>query len=270
MTIPIIALAACLSFFGFLYSFQEKLLYFPDKNLIASPRDLNLNFENIFFQTKDKKTLHAWFIKNDKAKFTILFCHGNAGNISHRLESIDLFHQLHLNVFIFDYRGYGKSNGTPSEEGSYEDVFSAWNYLTKEKQINENQIIIFGRSLGGAIASFLASKVKSKAVVLESTFSSFHSIAKDHYPWLPVRQLARLKYETINHVKNIKSPILIAHSKDDEIIPFRHGQNIFEQANEPKEFLTLRGNHNGGFLLSKKDYMKSLAKFIDSQNAKEK
>jgi len=259
----IIAIAgAFIIFAGFLFIFQSRLVYYPERLLLADPGSIGLYFENISFETSDSIELSGWFIPGDNARGVILFCHGNAGNISHRLESIQIFHQLGLDVFIFDYRGYGQSEGKPTEHGTYEDAEAAWQYLVEERQMSPSQVIIFGRSLGGAVASWLAQSHTPGALILESTFTSLPDIAATLYPYLPVRLLLRFEYDTAEYLSRVYCPVLIVHSPDDEIMPFRHGQQLFEIAREPKKFLEISGTHNEGFIISSKDYEAGLNAFI--------
>ena len=188
--------------------------------------------------------------------------HGNAGNISHRLDSISIFHQLGLSVLIIDYRGYGKSTGSPSEEGTYIDAETAWQHLTQEKNINSNEIIIFGRSLGGAVANWLADKYTPAALIIESSFTSIPDIGKHYYPYLPINLLARIKYPSIDRMNNIMSPVLVIHSENDEIVPYKFGKELFEKANQPKVFLDINGGHNDGFLISGDKYTDGINRFI--------
>jgi len=192
----------------------------------------------------------------------ILFCHGNAGNISHRLESIQIFHRLGLNVFIFDYRGYGRSEGKPSEIGTYRDVEAVWQYLVEERQVSPNRIVVFGRSLGGAVAAWSANRHTPGALILESAFTSVPDIAAKLYPYLPVRLLSRFKYNTAEYLDEVDCPVLIVHSREDEIMPFSHGKQLFERARGPKEFLEISGTHNEGFITSEKRYIEGLNTFI--------
>jgi len=196
----------------------------------------------------------------------LLFCHGNAGNISHRLESIRIFHQLGLNVFIFDYRGFGRSAGSISELGSYADVEAAWTYLIKQRNIAPEKIILFGRSLGSGIAAWLAKEKKSLAIILESSFISIPELARKYYPIFPIKLLARIKYPVIDYVKQISCAKLIIHSIDDELIPYQHGQRNFQMAYEPKRFLSIRGSHNEGFLISKEEYISGIEAFLSYLN----
>jgi fermentation-respiration switch protein FrsA (DUF1100 family) len=251
---------------AFIYFRQSSLIYYPNmpgRTLEVTPGAIGLAYEDVEFLTGDNVKLHGWFIPNESAKGTLLFFHGNAGNISHRLESIKLFHKLGLNVFIIDYRGYGQSEGKVSEQGTYRDASAAWNYLTGTRGISAKQIIIFGRSLGASIASWLASKQPPAALIIESGFTSVPSMAKRLYPFLPVRWLSVFRYDTREYVRNISSPVLVAHSRNDDIIPFAEGLEIFEAAPKAKQFLEMRGGHNDGFMVSGLAYIEGLNSFID-------
>jgi uncharacterized protein len=258
-----------------LYLGQSNLVYMPSQELVDTPASMGIKFEDIQIKTKDNVNLDAWFVPakdNDKVgKGVILFCHGNGGNISNRISYLPIFKDLGLATFLFDYRGYGKSEGKPSEEGTYNDVEAAWQYLTQEKQIPPQKIIIYGESLGGAIASYLAQKISQQerknsagGLILASTFTSISDRASELYPFLPIRFLSRFSYNSIDRLPSIKSPVLIIHSTDDEIIPFHHGDRNFQAANQPKKLVKLRGDHNGGFLDSLETYRNGLNEFIQS------
>ena len=263
----LLLLGACiyLVLIAFIYYSQSSLIYYPNmpgRNLVATPEHIGLKYQNVQLVTADGINLHGWFIPSNSAKGTVLFFHGNAGNISHRLESINIFNRLDLNVFIFDYRGYGQSEGKVTEKGTYRDAEAAWNYLTESRGINAKQIVIFGRSLGASIASWLASKHPPAALVIESGFTSIPSMAKRIYPFLPVRWLTYFQYDTKNNVTKISCPILVVHSKNDEIIPFEEGREIYNAAPETRQFLELQGGHNDGFLISGSIYVEGLRSFI--------
>lgn len=256
-----ILLWACLLFtvlyvgFGLiLYLLQSKLLYCPVRKVCYSPEELGLRFEEVTLTTCDGVKLNGWYIPAPKAKFTVLFLHGNGGNIMHRLDSIQLFYSLGLNCFIFDYQGYGKSTGKPTEQGTYLDATAAYEWLTKEKEIKPRDIVIFGRSLGGSIATELASKVEAGSLVLESTFTSYVAMGKKFYWYMPVKWFARYQYNTLEYIKDVKCPVMIIHSPDDEIIPFEFGRQLYIAANEPKKFVEISGGHNDGFLVSAELY----------------
>lgn len=249
----------------YIFVMQPQLLYYPDlpsRTVLATPADIGLAYEEVTLATEDGPVLQGWFIPHQAARGTLLFCHGNAGNISHRLDSIRLFHDLGLNVLIFDYRGYGESDGKPTEAGTYRDADAAWRYLTEVRTVQSHDVVIFGRSLGAAVAADLATRTTPAAVILESAFTSVPDMAAAIYPWLPVRMLARYQYDTREKLRRITHPVLIIHSSEDEIIPFAHGRQLFESAHEPKRFLELHGGHNDGFLTSSGDYTRELDSFI--------
>ncbi len=248
------------------YLNQSSLLYLPNlptRTVARNPADLGLAFSAVKLVTEDDVTLDAWYIPATEPKAQLLFFHGNAGNISHRLDSIKTFHDLGLSTLIIDYRGYGNSTGHPTEAGTYLDAQAAWHYLTDTLQSPANRIIIFGRSLGGPIAAHLASRHPSAALILESTFTSAPDLAAGVYPYLPARWLTRFSYNTADSISRVRAPVLVIHSQDDEIIPFDHGQQLFNLASDPKQFLTLQGGHNNGFSISHKHYSNGIARFID-------
>jgi fermentation-respiration switch protein FrsA (DUF1100 family) len=250
---------------GYLYFSQSRLLYYPElpsRALEASPADIGLAFETVLLTAGDGTRLHGWFVPASAPRGTLLFSHGNAGNIAHRLDSIRQFHSLGLNVLIYDYRGFGESEGKPTEAGTYLDVKAAWDYLLEERLIAPQQIIIFGRSLGAAIAAELASQHPSAGVILESAFTSVPDMAASLYPWLPVRLLSRYRYNNLEKVARITSPLLLVHSRGDEIVPYAHGERLFAHANEPKQFLELHGGHNDGNHVSHDIYTETLGKFL--------
>jgi len=249
----------------FIYSrYIEKCnLYIPYREIEATPAAIGLYFEEVSFKSDDKTTLNGWFIPNKKAKDTILFFHGNGGNISHRLEKIAILHNLGLNLFIFDYRGYGKSQGSPSEKGLYKDGEAAYEYLIKQRSIPPNNIILYGESLGGAIAIDLAKDNKVKALITENLFSSIKDITKIKYPLIPYFMF-QSRFDSLSKIKDIETPKLIIHSADDEITPFYLGEKLFQQAMPPKEFLKMRGGHNTAFVDSKEVCKSAIRSFLQS------
>ena len=249
-----------------LYLLQNRMVFLanmPGRALTATPGDAGFAYQDVSITTSDGVRLHGWFVAAKQAKATVLFLHGNAGNISHRLDSIAIFRELGLDVFIIDYRGYGQSEGKPSEQGTYLDARAAWEYLVNDREIAPKKIVIFGRSLGGAVASWLAAQTTPGAVILESTFTSAPDMAHRLYPFLPVRLMTRLKYSVKENVKRLSSPLLVVHSRQDEVIPFDMGESIFAAAPEPKQMLVITGDHSGGFLLNRNEYMIVLDKLLD-------
>lgn len=245
-----------------LYLFQSRLVFFPDRQMAATPKAIGLDYEDVYVQSGDGPRIHAWFVPAKNARYTLLFCHGNAGNISHRLESLLIFHRLGLSSLIFDYAGYGLSEGAPSEAQTYRDAEAAWRYLVEERGMQPQSIVIFGRSLGGAVATWLAAKVNAAALITESAFTSVPDMGAALYPILPVRLLARIRYDTRERIRLVNSPVLTIHSRDDEMIPFAHGQALYESASEPKTFLEIRGGHNDGFLVSGDQYVRGIESFL--------
>ena len=242
--------------------FEWKNIYYPTRKISITPESIGLKFENIFFETDDHVKLNGWYVPCEGARATLLFCHGNAGNISDRLDSIDIFHDIGLNVFIFDYRGYGKSRGLSTERGTYLDAMAAYNWLISKKKSDDDKIVIFGRSLGGSIAIDLASKINKGLLISESAFTSIIDIGKELYPFLPIKYCASTKYDSIQKIKNVKIPKLIMHSEDDEIIPLSHGEKLFKAAISPKQFYKMHGGHNDGFIVMGKEYRDTIRNFI--------
>ena len=248
-----------------IYLFQGRLVFLsnmPGRALDVSPAEIGLNFEDVSITTPDNERLHGWYVPAENSRGVVLFFHGNAGNISHRLDSINIFNDLGLDTLIIDYRGYGQSTGKTSEKGTYLDAQAAWDYLVKSRRIPADQIIIFGRSLGGAIGAWLAARQTPAAVIIESSFSSGVDMAQRLYPFLPVRLITRLKYPVAEYAGQLNCPVLVVHSRHDEIIPFEMGQAIYAAVKSDKKFVELRGDHNNGFLLSQEVYIAGLEDFI--------
>ncbi|MDJ0807495.1 MAG: alpha/beta hydrolase [Gammaproteobacteria bacterium] len=253
----------------YVYLNQSNMIYMPDvpsRQVGTSPQAIGLSYEDVELVTKDGIKLQAWYLPATQARGTLLFLHGNAGNISHRLDSLQLFHNLGLNTLIFDYRGYGNSAGKPDEAGIYQDAETAWQYLTEVRGIPPGEILLFGRSFGGAVAAYLAELHPALGLILESTFTSVPDMAAALYPWLPVRSLTKAHYDTRSRLASIEIPVLVIHSPDDEIIPYDHGRTLFELAGEPKRFLQLQGDHNYGFMKSLEAYRAGWDEFIEACN----
>ena len=247
-----------------LFFMQRSFLYRPLKQVLYDPSDINLAFEKVALKTEDGLKLGAWYIPADKAKYTVLMCHGNGGNIAHRLDTANLLNEMGLSFMVFDYRGYGTSQGKPTEQGTYLDAQAAWDWLTKVKKVPADKIIVFGRSLGGSVASHLAMNNRPLGLVVESAFSSYADIGKKFYPYLPVRHFAKFKYPTIEHVRKVDCPILFVHSRGDEVVPFEFGLKLYDAAHEPKEFVEIYGCHNDGFLFSGDTYRQGWKRWLES------
>lgn len=240
---------------------ERHSIFFPMREITDLPTAVGLQFEDIFIKKDNNILLNAWLIPKEGAKSTVLFCHGNAGNISHRLEKALIFNKLGYNIFLFDYSGYGNSKGSASEAAFYSDAYSAYNFLTKEKKVLPQEIIIYGESIGGAVAIDLAAKTAIKALIVEDTFTSIADMAKISMPFLP-SYLLSLRFNSIAKIAKIRAPKLIIHSLNDEIVPFAQGERLYEAAIAPKYFLKIRGSHNSAFMESEDLFVKGIAEFL--------
>ena len=241
---------------------ERKALYYPSRKIEFTPAELGLRYEEVFLRTADGVSLHGWFVPQEGALLTILYCHGNAGNISHRAEIAKMFNEKKMNFFIFDYRGFGRSKGWPTEKGTYLDAQAAYDYLVGRQDIDRNRIVIFGKSLGAAIAIDLASKVKAAALISESSFTSTKDMTRAIYPLLPFWFFLRSNYNAYAKIDKIDAPKLIIHSQDDEIVPFSQGQRLFAKAKPPKEFFLMRGGHNDAFYIHNAECMQRISDFL--------
>ncbi|MGM0368504.1 MAG: alpha/beta hydrolase [Actinomycetota bacterium] len=241
---------------------QSRYVYFPTRRIHSTPKDIGLEYEDVYIRTVDGVNINGWFIDSGNP-VTVLFFHGNGGNISDRLALIEIFRKIGLSTFIIDYRGYGKSGGKPTEAGTYRDAEAAWNYLVDEKKINPSEIILYGRSLGGPVAANIASSFNPRALILDSTFTSIKDIGSELYPYLPVKKFFKYDYNTISFLEGVSCPVLVMHSRDDSYIPIKHGQKIYNAIKGPREFAVIKGSHNNGFLLSADIYLKKIGAFVD-------
>ena len=248
-----------------LYLFQTRMVYFPQvgSEIAVTPKAHGLSFEAVGLPTEDGEKLAAWWVPHEAPAGTVLMFHGNAGNISHRIDYLAMLHRLGYSTLIVDYRGYGESTGSPSEEGTYRDAQAAWQWLTTVKKVPGGDIVLLGESLGGAVAVWLASRVNARALVVASSFTSVPNLGAQIYPFIPVRLISRFSYDSIGRIGSIKAPVLVAHSRDDDIIPFSHGKSLYDAASEPKAFLELRGGHNDGFIFMREEWVAQLAAFLE-------
>ena len=248
---------------------ENKTLYFPTREMEQDPDDFGLKYEDTFITTGDGVNIHGWYFPSSEANGVILFFHGNGENISHRIDFAEFFLSRGYEVFLLSYRGYGRSEGKPSEKGLYDDARAAYEYLLNEKSKEPNDIILYGFSLGGAVAIDLASKVDVSLLIVESSFTSAVDMGKRLYPHLPVSRIMRQRYESIHKIDRINVPIMIIHSPEDEIVPFEHGEKLYEKAPEPKAFLETLGNHGETLHLTDEKYLKVLMDFIKRHRQQE-
>ncbi|MGY6588665.1 MAG: alpha/beta hydrolase [Wenzhouxiangella sp.] len=264
--IVLLAALLYLGIAGAVFVFQSRLVFLPEvggREWVATPERVGLQYQVVDLETEDGETLSAWWLPHPDGGPAVLFHHGNAGNISHRLESLALFHELGASVLIFDYRGYGQSSGRPTEQGLYLDARSAYRWLLDEAGQSADSIVLFGRSLGGAVAAQLATEVDACGLIVESTFSSIKAIAREYYWWLPVGRLGRLHFPTDQRLAVVEMPVLVIHSRDDEIVPFSHAERLLEAAGSRASLLEIQGDHNHGFMQSGRSYREGLAGFLD-------
>ncbi|MDP7147268.1 MAG: alpha/beta hydrolase [Nitrospinaceae bacterium] len=249
----------------FLVSCERRIIYHPHKypegNWNSSSSSVSR--EDVHFTASDGVRLHGWYIPSAGAKATLLWFHGNAGNITHRLGNIEMLKPLNLNIFIFDYRGYGKSEGEPDEKGIYSDSQAAYDWLVKVKNILPGEIILFGRSLGGICAVEVASGNPAAGLILESVFPSAGKMAEKIFPVLPLGGAIKSRFDAISKVPDLKLPKLFIHGTQDEIVPYKLGRELFSVAADPKEFYDIQGaGHNDTFLIGGAGYFNALGQFI--------
>lgn len=261
-----LALAGYLAVGVYLVVMETRLVFHPVRALAATPSQRGMIFEDVHLKTADGERLHGWFIPHPAAALTVLFFHGNAGNLTHCLDTFAILHRIGVNILAIDYRGYGQSSGAPSEAGTYLDAEAAWYYLTTERGIDPGRIIIFGRSLGGGVATWLATKVRPGGMVLESTFSSMPDVAQRLYPYVPVRWLARNRYDNMARINDICVPILFIHSVEDELIPLHHSERLHGHYRGPKALQIIKGRHADGYIMSGELYISALSHFFHERS----
>jgi fermentation-respiration switch protein FrsA (DUF1100 family) len=224
-----------------------------------------LPLEDVWFQSSDGTKLFGWYVEQAATSAVVLWCHGNAGNIINRLENLRELYRLGLSVFLFDYRGYGRSHGSPSEEGLYRDALGAYDYLTRTRLIRPERIVLFGRSLGAAVAAEVASQKLAAGLILESAFPSIEAVARFHYGGLPVHWLLGAEFRLIDRLPQLSLPKLIVHGDQDEIIPLELGRQVFEAAKPPKSFYVIKGaDHNTTYYVGGEAYFLRFAEFVQS------
>jgi len=250
-------------FFLFYKNIENHFVFAPQKELDFSPSDYALEWRDVFLNTPDGQSLHGWFFSAEPEKPVILFFHGNAGNISHRLDYIERLVRMGFNLFIFDYRGYGRSSGKPSEKGLYIDALCAYDYIINIEKLKPENIILLGRSLGAAAAIETAAKRDARSLVVESAFLSVRHMAKYMGIFSLISPFLPSNYNNLEKIKNIKIPKLIIHGGRDEIVPFSMGSELFAAAGPPKYFYPIKGaGHNDTYLVGGREYENILKSFI--------
>jgi uncharacterized protein len=258
----LITVAAYVAFVLLIYLFQGRILYSGDRVVRITLDRIAVPYEDLTLQPDDGVHLAAWYVPARESRGTVIFCHGNGGNMGNYLNTVLVHHSLGLNVLIFDYRGYGESEGETTEEGTYKDAEAAWRYLVEDRRVPPESIILHGRSLGGSIAAWLAERHHSRALILESSFTSFPDRGQQIMPFVPMRLIARFQYNTLEAVEKVTYPVLVIHSRQDETIPFSHAERLYEAAAKPKTLLEIHGSHNNGPDESEGIYVEGIRRFL--------
>lgn len=263
--------AVCLAVF----IFQDKLVFHPSKPHAGTPANIGLDYEDVLLTAPGGQggpDIHGWYLPappRSENPATVLFLHGNAGNISHRMQTMTMLHRLGYATLILDYPGFGRSEGRPSEEGTYATAEAGWRHLTEVRNVEPGDIVLFGRSLGAAPALWLAGRTRPAAIIVEASFTSIIDMAMEVYPFLPVRYLARIRYPNQERIASVNAPVLVTHGRGDGTVPFKQGLALFEAAPTPKRFLELEGGHNDGFLATGPVYERVLTGFVAAARGKQ-
>ena len=245
--------------------FVESQVFFPDTTIEQTPVDFDLPFEDIWFTSSDSVRLNAWLIPASSANRLLLFCHGNAGNMSHRLDNVRLLHSMGISVFIFDYRGYGRSQGSINERSFYLDSEAAYQVAREWAEKHRAKLVVFGRSLGGIAATHLGATKRCDGLILESTFTNMGAMASAHFPLPFAETLLKHRLNAVGEIVQVRVPILFFHGDKDRVVPVRLGRKLFEAAPNPKEFVVIPGaGHNDTYFVGGPDYFRKIASFFDS------
>ena len=258
-------LGVTLVFLGWI---EHAMLFVPSGRLLEDPSTIGLAYEDVHLETEDGVRIHGWWVPREGAEVTVLWLHGNAGNISHRLERLAAFHELGVQNLLIDYRGYGRSEGRPSERGLYRDASAGLRHLREARGVPDERIVIFGKSLGGAVAVELASRERVGGVIVESSFTSVPDMAKRQFPFLPTEWLVRNRFDSLSRIAQVHSPILVIHGDRDGIVPYEMGRRLFEAATAPKDFYAVPGaDHNDVLYRGGDRYRARLREFFEGRAA---
>lgn len=254
--------ATCAGLLALMVFRQESMVFFPEKELPATPATFRLPYEEVRLWTEGGPSLGAWWIPAKNPRGAAVFAHGNAGNIAHRIDKGALLRGAGLSVLLFDYRGFGTSGGSPTEMGTYRDMDAALGHVRSVRGFPAERTLLWGESIGAAVAVEAATRYACGGLVLESGFTSLPAMARAIYPWLP-GFLVRLRYDSLGRIPGVGSPKLILHGPGDEIVPYRMGRELFAASGDPKRFADLRGGHNDGGILASPEAQEALREFLD-------
>jgi len=249
---------------AWLYATQERRVFLATRSVAHTPAEAGLAYEDVAIRTEDGEILRGWLVRHPRPRGTVLFFHGNAGDIGDRVPTAALLQRQGVEVLLVDYRGYGRSTGRPSEAGTYRDAAAMWRWLTEERGAPPERIVLHGRSLGGAVGVWLANQVTPAGLILESTFTSLPDVAARLYPLLPVRRLMRVRYPSLERIGAVRCPLLVIHSREDRLVPFAHAEALLAAAGSArKRLVEIRGSHEWGFHDSGPLYEQALRAFLD-------
>ncbi len=245
---------------------EKAFIFFPEKAISETPSDVGLAFEDLYLATADGVKINCWYIPFPGSRTALLWLHGNAGNLSHRVDLLRHLHQaVQVNILMVEYRGYGRSEGVVSEQGTYRDALASYDYLPTRTDVDPARIVVFGQSLGAAVAVELALQRKAQGLILEAPFTSIREMAQVAYPWLPIGRWLATKYDTLSKSADLKTPLLVLHGDRDEIVPIDQGRRVFEAAPGPKTFYPITGaGHNDTYLVGGKAYFETIERFIEA------
>ena len=243
---------------------DHQYIYFPQGWEARDWKALSgLPLEEVWLTTRDGVRLYGWYVEAPDSPGVLVWYHGNAGNIAHRLENLIELHRRGLSVLLFDYRGYGQSEGRPSEEGLYQDGLAAYDYLIRQRAIPSTQVVLFGRSLGAAVAGEIARTQQVAGLILESPFPSVEAVARRAFGGLPAHRLLKARFDLLQRLKDVRVPVLVLHGDRDTIIPFAFGAEVYEAANDPKHFYRIPGaDHNDTYAVGGEPYFEQLLRFV--------
>ncbi|MGE5279842.1 MAG: alpha/beta hydrolase [Deltaproteobacteria bacterium] len=255
---------AVVAFVVYAWQLEQRSVFIPFRAIEQSPEAVGLPYEDVTLSAADGTRLHGWYVPRVSPRATLLFFHGNGGNVSHRVRKIHAFHEMGLAVFIVDYRGYGRSAGRPSEKGLYQDADAAYRYLVKERGVTpSSKLILYGESLGSAVAVDLAARQPAAGVILEGAFTRVAEMARQVFPFVPTAFL-RYRFDSLAKVERVTAPLLVIHSHNDEVVPFGMGRRIFDAAaSDAKDIITVYGGHNESFYEYRREIRQKIDEFLD-------
>lgn len=249
---------------------ERWFIFFPEKSVEVTPTNVGLSFEDLYISTSDGTRINGWYVPFPGAEVTLLWFHGNAGNLGNRVDHLrDLHRALGVNVLMIDYREYGRSEGQVTEEGTYQDALAAYEYLVKRPDVDPLRIVVYGQSLGSAVAVDLAVNRRLSGLILEAPFTSIRAMAAFHYPWLPFGGFLSTRYDSLDKIGKVHIPLLILHGDQDEIVPYGQGKMLYEAAGSPKRLYTISGaGHNDVYIIGGAGYFRAMREFIQGLETK--